>query len=429
MTRIKNSWLYLLKVEKITVMSKHQIKFYPVDNGDTSLLKLSDGTNILVDCKLREGEETESGSKIFNVKGDLLSELPKRDKNVHLDVFIVTHPDNDHLLGFKKNFYFGKPEDFGDSNRENEEIIIDELWVTSMVFKDCTNEDAKSLKREAERRRKLWQNDSRDKDAAGNRLRLIGYDAEERFQSLPNSIPGETINKFNGKVLNNFELFVHAPFKESLINGTAEKDQNFCSIVMQARFKIKPDDKDVTCRFLFGGDADHYIWAEVLNKTESHKNSLMLEWDIFLAPHHCSWTFFNNVPYGNPEENKNPKASALKILDYKRTDAMIIASSKVIINNDDNPPHFKAKEQYLTKVKSSKFLNTAEEPNKKEPQPIVFEISNSGISRIDNGAKAEGFRQIADAIKVGLVGTASTGRLSGMADNVVKHQPHKFYGE
>jgi len=410
-------------------MSKHQLKFYPVDNGDTTLIILTNTITILIDCKIRDGEENSVGNKIFPVKKDLLENLQKRNKNPFLDLFIVTHPDEDHCLGFEQNFYRGDPDKYSEDNRNNDEIIVDELWVTSMVFNSVSNDDAKSLKKEAERRRKLWDDDKPDKDKAGNRIRMLGYDDDDKFENLPNSIPGETLNKINGKTISNFEFFVHAPFKKHLITATAEKDKNFSSVAMQARFKINQYDANWSCFFLFGGDADHNIWAEILKKSKANNNKEKLNWDIFMSPHHCSWTFFNDVPYADPAENKTPKASSLKILDCRKDGGRVITSCKVIVNNDDNPPHYQAKQQYLKKVSASEFLNTAVEPNEKQPEPIVFEITNSGISRIDKGAKAESLRQVAIGIQTGLIGTGTNGKLAKMSEKVVKHQSHRFYGE
>ena len=94
---------------------------------------------------------------------------------------------------------------------------------------------------------------------------------------------------------------------------------------------------------------------------------------MFFAPHHCSWTFFNNTPQ---EDNPDPQKYSLEILDFKRTDkSKIIASCKEIKNNTDNPPHYEAKQQYVKKVKSENFLHTEES---KTPQPIIFEITNQG---------------------------------------------------
>ncbi len=364
-------------------MSKHLLKFYPVDNGDNSLITLSDKTTILIDCKIREGEETDAGNKIFPVKDDLIESIQKNDDDApFVDLFILTHPDEDHCLGFKKNFFHEKsPDNYDDDNKENEDIIINELWCTTMLFNGATNNDAKELKKEAERRRKLWEQDKSEKNDDGNRIRMIGYDGDEKFDNIPASVPGDTITlkDINGNTTENFEFFVHSPFKKSLVDATSEENKNFSSIAMQARFKINKTNSDWACFFLFGGDADHNIWKEILNKSKNKNNKDKLQWDIFLSPHHCSWTFFNNVPYDDKEENKTPKDSSLNILDYKEGAGKIIASCKVVRSSDKNPPHAAAKKQYQQKLDSnSDFIELAKEPKEKEPKPYVLEVTPSG---------------------------------------------------
>ena len=302
-------------------MSNHLLKFYPVDNGDTTLITLSDKTTILIDCKVRAGKETDAGNKIYPVKDDLLESVQTNSEDhPFLDVFILTHPDEDHCLGFENNFFHGQsPDDYGKANEENEEIIINELWCTSMFFSEATSKDAKALKKEAERRRKLWDENKPEKNDDGNRIRMIGYDGDDKFENVPTSVPGDTITleDINGNSTGNFELFVHSPFKKSLITATSEANKNFSSIAMQARFKINLSDRGWACFYLFGGDADHNIWKEIVEKTEEKNRTDKLKWDLFLSPHHCSWTFFNDVPYDEKEDNKTPKDTSLKVLDYK----------------------------------------------------------------------------------------------------------------
>lgn len=366
-------------------MANHYIKFYPVGNGDTTLITLSDNTTILIDCKLRTSAEDEEDKEKYDVKKDLLESIKKRDNNPFVDVFILTHPDQDHCLGFSKNFYCGDPSKYKKENRDNDEIIIDELWATSMLFDVVTNDDAKALKKEAERRRKLWDEDSAEKDKPGNRICMIGYNGDEKFENVEAYVPGNTITEINNKVQTNFEFFVHSPFKKTLIVATSEKDKNYSSIVMQARFKVNASDKDFATFFLFGGDADHYSWKEVLDKSKKHKNEDKLNWDIFLSPHHCSWTYFNDVPYDEKEENKTPKKSSLDILDYKVGKGKIVASSKVISKHDKNPPHWEAKQQYLKKLDSNdNFLELAKIPSEDEPKPVIFKITPQGPVRDDS---------------------------------------------
>ena len=357
-------------------MAKHLLKFYPVDNGDMTLLYLADKTTILIDCKIREGEETDAGNKNYPVKQDLLDSIQKRKNNPYLDLFILTHPDKDHCQGFEKNFYCGDPDKYNEDNKDNEEIIIDEMWVTSLLFNHTKNLDAKAFKKEAERRRKLWEEDSEDRDKPGNRIRMVGYDGDEKFENVPNVVPGEFISQINGDVKDDFEFFVHGPFKQSLIESNANGDGNSSSIIMQARFKVNATDEEFACYYLFGGDADHYRWEQVLKKSKKHGHEEELKWDIFLTPHHCSWTFFNDTKY---EDNKEPKESSLEILDNKLGDGKIIAACKVIKSNDDDPPHYPAKQEYLKKVnKPEHFIELAKHPKEKEPKPYVFEVTPSG---------------------------------------------------
>lgn len=380
-------------------MAKHLLKFYPVGNGDTTLLTLTDKSTILIDSKIRDAKETEAGNKIFPVKDDLVDSLQKNDDDApFVDLFILTHPDQDHCLGFKKNFFHGKnPSDYGDGNKENEEIVINELWCTTMLFNGASNDDAKALKKEAERRRKLWEEDEPEKNDDGNRIRMIGYDGDEKFENTPSSVPGDTLTleDINGNTTGNFEFFVHSPFKKSLIDATADDDKNFSSIAMQARFKMKKADSDWACFYLFGGDADHNIWKSILDKTLDNSNADKLKWDIFMSPHHCSWTFFNNVPYDDNEDNKTPKESSLEILDYKEGSGKIIGSCKVVRNSDQNPPHAEAKKQYQKKLDNeSDFIELSKEPKEKEPQPYILEVSSEGISKglsaLNKSQKIEG---------------------------------------
>ena len=133
---------------------------------------------------------------------------------------------------------------------------------------------------------------------------------------------------------------------------------------------------------MFGGDSDHYSWEFIYDKTKERKNDVThnaLDWDLFLAPHHCSWSFFNDTPQ---KDNPVAQKKSLAILDYKRNDAKVISSSKEIVNNDDNPPHFEAKAEYVKKVTKSNFINTeTDDVVGKTPQPIVFEITSKGPVR------------------------------------------------
>ena len=361
-------------------MAQPTIKYYPVGNGDNTLIILSDGTSLLVDCNIRECSDDKS---IYDVKGDLLGKLNKRNNNPYVDVFILTHGDWDHCRGFKKHFYQGDPNRYSDLDRKEGRIIVDEMWFSPMIAEEHSNDDEDAYQKEAERRLALHKSKSSDKDLAGNRIKIVGYDpATKNYSDLNHlrAVPGTIVAEFNNKQQSTFSIFVHAPFKEHLTS--AEKDKNSTSIVFQARFKEYSFSDGFSCLAIFGGDSDYYSWKIILEKTRKHENDVKeqaLNWDLFLAPHHCSWTFFNDTPQ---KDNPIPQSSSIEVLDFKRKGGKVIASSKKILNNDDNPPHYQAKQEYSKKLDStSDFLNTAIEPSESAPQPIEFTITSNGPAK------------------------------------------------
>ncbi|MES1219407.1 MAG: cobyric acid synthase CobQ, partial [Bacteroidota bacterium] len=368
-------------------MSK--VKHYPVDNGDQTLISVEENgytTNMLVDCRIRENSMDEADKSKYDVKSDLLKSLNKRTISGvvdahYVDIFTLTHGDDDHLHGFEKNFFQGSPSGFTKKHRDDGRIFIDVLWFSPMVMGESTNDDEDCFNREAKRRIKLHRDKSPDKDLPGNRIVIIGYDASENLDGLElvRYIPGKVVTRFNNRNLQTFSIFIHAPFKEQLIS--ADPCKNHTSIVFQVRFKDYAWSTEFSALFMFGGDADHPAWKMIMVKTKKsgrHISERALDFDIFLAPHHCSWTFFNNTPQA---ENPQPVATSLEVLGFARKGARVIASSKVILNNDDNPPHYKAKQEYIKKLEnSSKFLNTATEPKEDAPEPIVFVITSNGPS-------------------------------------------------
>lgn len=364
-----------------------QIKYYPVDNGDQSLISVEEKdytTNILVDCRIRETSKDSANDEQYDVKADMLKTLKTRKLNEvdgvsYADIFILTHGDDDHLHGFEANFYQGDPKNYRKKNFENGEILLDVLWFSPMIMGTATNDDERCFNKEAKRRIKLHLDDSPEKDLPGNRIVIIGYDANDDLSGLDlvRKVPGDVVTRFNNRDLLTFSIFIHSPYQQDLTDE--EVDKNRVSLVFQARFKSHELSSDFCTLAMFGGDADHNAWKTILEKTKKYgndKKQQALTWDLFMACHHCSWTFFNDTPQ---ESNPTPVKTSLEVLDYRRGVAKVIASCKEIVNNDDNPPHYKGKQQYVGKVGEKNFVNTATANKKgKTPQPIIFEITSSG---------------------------------------------------
>ncbi|MBA9077083.1 hypothetical protein [Rufibacter quisquiliarum] len=346
-------------------MSEPQYKVYPVGNGDTSLVTLSDETTILVDCNICN--DAEDNDDRFDVKADLLEVLRRDEKDrPHLDTFILTHPDQDHCRGFKDTFHTGDPDDYNESDEERDAIIIDELWFSETLFnrfKAPLSEAAKNFKKEAKRRKDLYKKDKSKAQEPGNRLKIIDFKDNEDNKELINIIiePGTATNNINNSDKNDFSIFVHAPFKTPTEDS---QDRNETSVILQMRFKV--GGKENAGLLFFAGDADYNRFARLLKD----RNDADLNWDIFLAPHHCSWTYFNMTPY---EDNTTPQDSSIEFLDKRMEGAWVISSSKKIVDDEDNPPHYPAQQEYKKKVKEN-FLVTMDKPL----ETIVFTISSNG---------------------------------------------------
>jgi len=377
--------------------TKNTIKFYPVCNGDQSLITLADKTTLLVDCNIRESAKGDDDEKLYDVHEDLLASIQKDANGIpFVDVFILTHGDQDHCRGYEKNFYQGDPKKYSDTDKKNKLIRVDAMWFSPMIAEEHKNDDEQAYQKEAERRLDLHRRNDAARNDAGNRIRIVGYDGNKKYADLDKmrSIPGDIVTRFNDKDQDTFSVFIHSPFKKHLVAESPDK-KNSTSIVFQARFKEKKSDTKFITLAIFGGDSDHVAWDTILKETKKSgkdKSEEALNWDIFLAPHHCSWSFFNDRPQ---ENNTEPKKTSSEALDYKRgTSPKVIASCKKIVVAKPNPPHDAAKKQYVKKVGDDNFWNTTTHIIKDDtPQPIIFEITTQGPMKpklTEGSAKAIG---------------------------------------
>lgn len=364
-------------------MRDAKISYFPVGNGDCGLITLSDNTQILIDCNITEDSRDEADSTRYDVHSHLMK-LSKRRNGVvpYVDAFVLTHADEDHCRGFETTFYTGDPAAYKDKHAKDRLLVIDELWFTPRIFSPHETDMCPSgtiFRDEAKRRMALHKHGAANRNDAGNRLRIIGYTDNPDRKGLDHltTVPGQYITVINGQSRADLQLFVHAPFR--LENDDKWSERNDTSVVLQARFAVGTDSKAVLA--FFGGDAGAAIWEKIGER--SGKDPSTLEWDLLQAPHHCSWTFFSELPY---KDNKVPAKASLDILAKRRKGARIIASCKPIKKDDDNPPHWAAAELYKKEVGAGAFCVTSETPNEKRPLPIEFEISANGPVLVEAAA-------------------------------------------
>lgn len=354
---------------------EHIIKFYPVGNADCTLVKLANGRTIIIDCSFREVTKDKDGNPtIFDVEEDLLKELNTINGHPYVDLFINTHPHKDHIAGFDEHFYCGNPEDYDDKKDENK-ILIGELWVTPETLANDVASEVEPLRKEAKRRRKQYKDDDDYQGEEGNYLHIIGYDKDKEFDSRYGYTPGKIVKKANGHNFNWLEIFIHAPFKEEVTGTKEDGDKNLTSIVMQFGFKVEGNEEFV-CKAIFGGDAEHPVWTHIV---ENNKDEEKLKWNLLLAPHHCSWSFFGS----NSKSDDVCEAAETMLKDYQVGEsAHIISSSDKIEDNDNNPPSYKAMKQYKEYLKNKDYFycvaNTNVDKKTKVAQPLVYTIGMHG---------------------------------------------------
>lgn len=354
-------------------MADAAITYFPVRNGDTILIRLSDGTSVVVDSNITQDSRDDSKKEWYDVHEHLLEEVEKDGTVPYVDAFILTHPDTDHCRGFKDTFYTGDPAKYDDKHAEEDLIRIDELWFSPRIFSPHEEGElapsAKVFLKEARRRMNLYKLGKAERENPGNRLRILGYTESEENEGLGDIVtgPGKTISLINNSLKSDFSFFVHAPFKEDV--DSEEDERNRTSVVLQARFDVGGEEHAALA--FFGGDATHTVWGNILDRSDDED----LRWDLFLAPHHCSWTYFGDTPY---EDNPDPDEKSLEMLSKKRKGAYVIASCKPVKDDNDNPPYQAAKELYQEEVGEDRFLVTSEEPDEEQPQPLVFTMSKKG---------------------------------------------------
>lgn len=353
-------------------MSDATITYFPVGNGDTILIKLSDSTAIIIDLNVTEAANDDEDDSRYDVHAHLIKEV-RKDGNgwPHTDVFLLTHPDQDHVRAFPNVFYTGDPTKYSSKDDQEGRIIADEIWFAPRLFWEGRDlsDDAKAFKKEVDRRIAVYRKGGEERNRAGNRIRIIGYSDNPELKGLEPiiTVPGNTINVINGSSKKDFEFFIHGPFKKD--TDTEWDERNGTSIVLQARFTV--DGQKAAALAFLGGDAGCPIWEDIIDRSKAED----LLWDLFLAPHHCSWTFFSELP---SEEEKPSKKIPGFLQTSKRKGAYVISSSKPIKDDDDNPPHHIAAEIYRKIVGGDHFLCTEEHPTDKKPLPIYFRMTKNG---------------------------------------------------
>ena len=118
-----------------------RITYFPVGNGDCSLITLGDNTQIIIDCNTTEEASDESDPSRYDVHQHLLDFGKKLNGKIpHVDVFILTHADQDHCRGFNNMFYTGDPAKYTVTHSKEDLILIDELGRCGLRVGEAADE-------------------------------------------------------------------------------------------------------------------------------------------------------------------------------------------------------------------------------------------------------------------------------------------------
>lgn len=357
-----------------------KIEFFPVDNGDMTLLTLESGRTIMIDINIRKSADDEDDDEVVDV-ATLLRDRLERDSEgrIYVDVFLLTHPDEDHCRGLSRHFHLGKPDDW---KKADDKILIREMWSSPIIFrrkKDVNGsvcKDADAWWNEARRRVKLYKSTS-DKSSIkdGNRIQVLGEDKDNRTDDLTDILvkTDSEVTKICGKTDNSFKAWLLAPQLVSKEEAEKLTGKNHSSTVL--RFSIKGGGKEGAGLFLSGGDAEVENWERVWRRNKSRKDRL--SYNLLQAPHHCSWHSLSYDSWKDMREKAKVSDEARNALNQANDKAYIVASSNEIKDDDNDPPCIRAKREYesILKEGNGTFLCVADEC---EDDVLCFEIVANG---------------------------------------------------
>jgi hypothetical protein len=345
------------------------VVFWPVGSGDSSTIVVSDEVLMQVDLNDRAKADDDDNPEV-PVVDLLVDSLPEgEDGRPSLAAFVLTHADQDHCSGFQDLM---------------EKATIGELWATPRMWREYADdpdavlcEDAKAFHEEVVRRVEAVKNAvaAGEEIALGDRVLVVGYDTDESehgYHDLPKEYlvkPGMAITKINGEEHEGrFETFIHAPFKDDCASA-----RNNTSLSMQVTVT---EDGGRDAKVLLFGDLAYETIMKIFDYSEANGREHRLEWDLVLAPHHCS----KSVMYVKENETEVLKTDILEAFErHSRGDAVVVASSAVIPSSDTsgaNPPHKKAADRY--KEYAGRFICTMEWPSVEDPSPVVLGVDAYG---------------------------------------------------
>jgi hypothetical protein len=180
---------------------------------------------------------------------------------------------------------------------------------------------------------------------------------------------------------------------------------NQSSVIL--RFSMRGGGIGDRCRFLTGGDAEVAIWNRLWKKHGGTRAD-WFSYDLLQTPHHCSWRSLSFDRWSELGEAVKVDPDARNALSQTRKGALIVASCKPVKADDDNPPHERAKREYVDILgKDDERFYCTDEYWADKKIALEFEVKSSGIIR------KIGKAAVIAAPSLGISATASHARQHG----------------
>jgi len=359
-------------------MAKPHILFNPVGNGDMTLIETESGRKIMIDTNIRNAADDPNDSTPDVAKK--LKERLNRDAEgrPYVDVLLLSHPDQDHCNGMDKHFHLGPLDKYP---KKGDKIVVREIWSSPIVFRRASKDhtlthDAKAFQKEAVRRVELFRKERAAGD--GDRVLILGEDIEGKTDDILEIVlkVDSVSNQVNGASDDTISMRLLGPLPIGDEDEEVELSKNHSSTIIQ--FTLAAGNEPDACRYLTGGDAEVAIWERLWQKHKDQKDRL--SYDLMLTPHHCSWHVLSHDSWSELRDEAEVSADARSALSQTRPGANIVASSFTIEDDDDDPPSFGAKREYVAIAKAAKgeFRCVGEHPKATAPDVMEFEITENG---------------------------------------------------
>ena len=253
----------LIKEEQI----RKSLNFYVIDVGEglMILIVFPDCTTMMYDCNIRDTDED-------CIIEQLQCLIPLRNGQQHIDIFVNSHRDADHLRGLKK---------------VNEFFPIYRIWDSGQTGNSVNSSDYQYYMR---------------------LRRTVGYDVP-----VPSFTPYLSIGGVDVYCLSSSEHIVWE--NESDFITEALKIQHTNGIVLSIRYG--------SSSILLTGDSDWYAWKYYI--VPQFVRSNLLENAILIASHHGSRSFFTDESNPTIDPLHNSDTTYLDALNYINPQVTLIS--------------------------------------------------------------------------------------------------------